>query len=846
MFSITITTTGDIANPYHIYLINSTNSYTTTLGYKVSDSVYQVEFKFREYDPPGDYYLTLDSDTFPEPIHILKPYFKEQFQLDSVRSIPIHVNNLQTDGIRKIAIDKIGNKYIAGTFYGNSSLGKYQLKPKGLRDGFIAKISPLDSIIWVKTLGSKLDSSAGMQAEEIDAIQIFNDTVLYICGAMYCDSTLRLQDSIKIPYPLNNEGSLDGFLMKLDTAGKPIWTAMQGSKNYDHTNDLKIDKRGSIYLTGTIYPELPDQILHYDTCYSYVYSASRQDSIAMQARSDERGGFYLAKYFPNGNMHWAKRQGRGTVLAAQGISLALGSNNTIVAVATTSDALSYDNSYCKEVASGEILCCNPHYTLIKTDSMGNKLWCFDDGNYSNVFSIGIDKWDNIYLPYTGKGLGWSDCAFIKKIKPNGKVTWTKYIHNNISNGGNYVSITDTLGNTYLSYSYQHVGYANNYAIVSKKLDSAGNEMAIFYPVPTSLDYYNGPTAMAFHPNKPSIYMAGNYSGALYFDKYAYYVFKPSVYFTSFTAYPTNISPIPKQDSIRVIPSAADTAKWVNFLSYSSYPKGPVKTVFKNTQINGFRIDLLQAFKMDNLPAIIQRVDTFVGRKLPVGTYTVYQNLLDSSTSVIMDRDTFSFVVKLPPPIHIPGIIDTLFIIPKKPTTKDTVKLVVETSFGYSPCKRDTSWILRIDKTIYINTEHHEGLVYEKCTSLDTLTLGLFTVSNWGVDYSLDQKGTTNRDDFRRLIFQVKLPSTGLNDDLNSAPFSVYPNPANNEFYIRSKAFAEEEYAMKVINMQGNIQFEMRALKEENIIHTHTWSKGIYLVQIHNKDSFYYSKLVVID
>lgn len=841
-----MTTTGDIANTYHVYLKNSTDSYNASIAYKIRDSLYQVEFLFREYDAPGDYYLSIDSSTFPEPIHILKPFFKEQFQLDSVRSIPIHVKDFATDGIRKIAIDKIGNKYIAGTFYDSSSLGKHKLNPKGLRNGFIVKISPIDSIIWVKTLGSKIDSSAAMQAEEVDAIQIYNDTILYICGAMYCDSTLRFQDSIKIQYPPNNEGSLDGFLMKLDTAGNPIWTAFQGSRNYDHTHDLKLDNSGNIYLTGTIYPELPDQILHFDTCLTYVYSASRKDSISMKARSDERGGFYLAKYFPDGNIHWAKRQDRGTVLAAQGISLALGSNNTIVAVATTSDPLSYDHSYCKEVNYDQILCCNPHYTLIKTDSMGNKLWCFEDGNYSNVFSIGIDKWDNIYLPYTGKGLGWSDRAFIKKIKPNGKVVWTKFLHNNTSNGGNYCSITDSLGNTYVSYSYQHVGYASDYAIVNKKLDSAGNEVAIFYPEPTSLSSFNGPTALAFYPNKPAVCMAGNYAGALYFDKYANYVFKPSVYFTSFTTHPSNISLNPELDSIRVIPSAPDTSKWVNFLSFSSYPKGPIKTLFKNTQINGFRIDLLQAFRMDTLPAVIQRVDTFLGKKLPEGLYTVYHNFLDSSTGMIVDRDTFSFVVKLPPRSHIPGKIDTLFIIPQKPSTNDTVKLVVQTSFAYSPCTRDTSWILRIDKTIYINTEHQEGLVFENCISIDTLTLGKFSESNWGVEYSLDQKGTTKTDDFRRLIFQVKLPSTGLNDELNSTIFSIYPNPANNEFYIQSKAFAEDDYSLKVYTMQGKLQYEMLNLKEANTLQTYNWPRGIYLVQLQNKDSFYYSKLVVID
>jgi hypothetical protein len=801
---------------------------------------------FREYDPPGDYYLSIDSSTFPEPIHILKPFFKEQFQLDSVRSIPIHVKDFATDGIRKIAIDKIGNKYIAGTFYDSSSIGKYKLKPKGLRNGFIAKISPIDSIIWVKTLGSKIDSSAGMQAEEVDAIQIYNDTILYICGAMYCDSTLRFQDSIKIQYPLNNEGSLDGFLMKLDTAGNPIWTAMQGSKNFDHTSDLKIDKRGNIYLTGTIYPELPDQILHYDTCLTYVYSASRKDSISMKARSDERGGFYLAKYFPDGNIHWAKRQDRGTVLAAQGVSLALGSKNTIVVVATTSDPLSYDNGYCREVEFGEILCCNSHYTLIKTDSMGNKLWCFDDGNFSKVFSVGIDKWDNIYLPYTSTGFGWSYAAMIKKINPNGKVIWTKPIHSNISNAGRYVPITDSLGNTYVSYSYQHFAYISYYVIVTKKLDSAGNEMAIFYPSPITMSNYNGPTAMAFHPNKPSVYMAGNYSAALNFDKNAYYVFKPSVYFTSFITHPSNISPSPKLDSVRVIPSAPDTSKWVNFLSFSSYPKGPIKTLFKNTQINGFRIDLLQAFRMDTLPAVIQRVDTFLGKKLPEGLYTVYHNFLDSSTGMIVDRDTFSFVVKLPPRIHIPGKIDTLFVIPQKPSTNDTVKLVVQTSFAYSPCTRDTSKISFGDKTIYIHTEHQEGLVFENCISIDTLTLGKFSASNWGVEYSLDQKGTTKKDDFRRLIFQVKLPITGLKDELNSKIFGIYPNPANNEFYIQSKAFGEDDYSLKVYAIQGKLQYEMLKLKEANTIHTQTWPRGIYLVQLQNKDSFYHSKLVVID
>jgi len=77
------------------------------------------------------------------------------------------------------------------------------------------------------------------------------------------------------------------------------------------------------------------------------------------------------------------------------------------------------------------------------------------------------------------------------------------------------------------------------------------------------------------------------------------------------------------------------------------------------------------------------------------------------------------------------------------------------------------------------------------------------------------------------------------------PVAIFPNPASHEINLQLPLALKEQLSVSIINVQGQIVFEQNNLTEKNLrITVNDWAKGVYFLQLKNKQQTTYRKLLV--
>ena len=150
-----------------------------------------------------------------------------------------------------VALDASGNVHVAGSFTGtvdfDPGAGSYNLSSGGRRNagraGVVLKLNPVGDFIWARhfqagTYGhSEARDVAVDPAGNVYTSGIFMETVDFDPG------TGKFNRS-------SVQGSMDGFVSKLDATGKFLWAKSLGNSNNDSLGGLALDSTGNVYLTG--------------------------------------------------------------------------------------------------------------------------------------------------------------------------------------------------------------------------------------------------------------------------------------------------------------------------------------------------------------------------------------------------------------------------------------------------------------------------------------------------------------------------------------------------------------------------------------------------------------------
>jgi hypothetical protein len=639
ILSITVSTNTAVSNLNNFKLVNGSTTIYPSSTSTISANNYLLNFFTREYESTGNYTLMYSTYSYSTPIVIYPKNYSEIFNYNSVSSLNINVSDTYKDGINKIAIDSQGNKYCVGSFSGTATFGSQNLISAGARDCFIAKYNSTGVLKWIKTIGSSIDDF-GSVFESMTSVELFNDTIVYVTGYVQCHNSLKFNNTTNLNFPFRNVNSQDGILMKLDTAGNYKWHSMQGTIKRDATNDLEIDEFGNIFLTGSLQGDMSISQFSNDTCASFVYSADLTDSIRLKSLRNDENSVYIAKYSNNGSVLWAKKQDRDIfTTGGRPVDIKFFSDGSLIILIWSSGAVTYDNITCSNGS-----CCNNHFALLKIDSLGNRQWCKEVGNHSKVFSMGIDQNDNIYLPrsyYTS-----NDAVQLQKFDQNGNQVWLKSLNNTADNGGNYFSVTDKFGNTYVSLSYRDNYNGMYYSMILKKFDANGNVMAITYPTPYNANIYNAPTAIALNSTEDKIYFAGNYRNTQTFGGTNMNSSTTKVYFNEIN---TNANPNALDALLLINSSDADnficdgtsvtfTANPINGGSNPSYQwklnginVGTNSSTYTNSNLsNG---DILTCEMLSDLPGVTNNPVTSAAVTMSVNTNTPSISISTPNTNI---------------------------------------------------------------------------------------------------------------------------------------------------------------------------------------------------------------------
>jgi Leucine-rich repeat (LRR) protein len=137
-----------------------------------------------------------------------------------------------------MAVDDLGNTYLAGNFAGTLFLNGDSIYSNGANDAIVIKVNAAKAIEWIKTFGSP-------------AVDLAVDVAVGPGGSVYVGGYHRgafTVDSQAAPAPVG--GAQDGYVARLSPDGTVVWITTLGSPADATVNKLAVDAAGNAYLAG--------------------------------------------------------------------------------------------------------------------------------------------------------------------------------------------------------------------------------------------------------------------------------------------------------------------------------------------------------------------------------------------------------------------------------------------------------------------------------------------------------------------------------------------------------------------------------------------------------------------
>jgi hypothetical protein len=258
-------------------------------------------------DPAGNCYIIgdfYDSASFDGNVvysTIADDVFTAKYDPDGNALWAESCGGLSGDWGTGVAVDSLGNVFIAGYFQSQFIFNDITYSSEGNRDAFVAKYDASGVPQWAVTGGGSGNDWFNKVA--VDAA----GSNIYVTGEF--ESVSALIGGITLQNANISPPRRDVLLMSFDAGGTAQWGIRAGSMEHDYANDVTVDGNGDVYITGTF----NDTIVF--------------DDIMLVNNS---GDLYLAKFDPSGKAMWAKQPEANTALG-ESISVTAYGNRPLIA-----------------------------------------------------------------------------------------------------------------------------------------------------------------------------------------------------------------------------------------------------------------------------------------------------------------------------------------------------------------------------------------------------------------------------------------------------------------------------------------------------------------------------------
>lgn len=398
---------------------------------------------------------------------------------------PIPLFNYDTG--RAVDMDKDGNVYVAGSFYGSMDLdpgaGTYVLNSNGDMDAFIAKYDKKGALLWAFKIGSVgQDIAFDVKIDEVNKL-------MYVGG--YFGGTADFNPSITTNN-LTSAGAYDCFLAKYDIADDvgplPLynWAIRMGGTGYDRLFAIALDNYGNIFATGSFEGT------------SIQFNTKAGCSGSSVINSTSYSDIFVAMYTSAGCCNWAHGygggynfdEGLGVATDASGNAYFTGLYRGTIDFDPSSGAGNHTSVSVSSVPTTDIfmLKLNPEGDYewsnsfggtgaergndIKTDATGGVIITGDfDGP-----SVDFDPSGGTSYVYNSVGTGSHDEAYMAKYDNTGALIWANGLTSTAAIWSNGLALDDK-GDIYITGQYSSSADFDPYG-GSYVLNSASNDFYI--------------------------------------------------------------------------------------------------------------------------------------------------------------------------------------------------------------------------------------------------------------------------------------------------------------------------------------------------------------------------------
>ena len=267
------------------------------------------------------------------------------------------------------------------------------------------------------------------------------------------------------PGPLSRGYYGDGFLMKFDADGQPIWSTYYGSEGAEGIRGLALDGKGGVYVVG-------------ETSERLWYQGA-PEGVYLGPPGGGRDGF-LAHFESDGNLDWTKALGGTSLMSTLATDVAVDAAGNIWVGGNTNEGGWIDgtdpNSSTRP--AGFYTKFNPQGQPLLNGYLGGT-------GDTRITAVAVDKQGNAYFGgqsasgewlngmYTGTPAdGYTD--FAAKVSPGGQVLWSTFLGDMGDEGPTDV-VVDVSGDVWFignddknGFIYENFEFAddngNNYAI----------------------------------------------------------------------------------------------------------------------------------------------------------------------------------------------------------------------------------------------------------------------------------------------------------------------------------------------------------------------------------------------
>lgn len=141
-----------------------------------------------------------------------------------------------------VTVDAGSNLFVTGSFKSNLQIGDTTLNSAGMRDVFIAKYSPVSTVLWASSAGSTNDDEPS--AVVTDKLGYCNLTGFFKSPSIDFGTGSLTNNS--------NAGLGDIFVMEYDAYGVPVWAKSIGGLTNDYPNAIIPDENRDFIIAATL------------------------------------------------------------------------------------------------------------------------------------------------------------------------------------------------------------------------------------------------------------------------------------------------------------------------------------------------------------------------------------------------------------------------------------------------------------------------------------------------------------------------------------------------------------------------------------------------------------------